>query len=260
MSDRLSGKIVLVTGAAQGIGAAIGTLMSKEAATVVASDLTAESAQAGVLDAHHVIALDVSQPSAWQAAAEEVERRYGRLDVLVNNAGVATGQALEQCTLEDWRLHMTVNAEGAFLGIKTFLPLLKLGGKRRPAGASVVNIASVASLIGVPNQAAYNSSKAAVRQLSRSLAIEFAAHGFNIRVNAIHPGIVRTPLMLGALEKWRAAGNVKEATEEAAAAIVPMKRIAMPEDIGYGAVYLASDEAAYITGAELTIDGGWTAQ
>lgn len=253
MSARLKDKVILVTGAAQGIGASIGRLMVEEGAMLIATDMSAEAARAGVPQAAAVYALDVTSAPAWKSVVDAISSRFGRLDVLVNNAGTATREAFDHSTIENWRAIHAVNVEGAFFGMQACLPMLRAAAGTRPGGSSIVNIASIAGLVGLPGQAAYNTSKAAVGHLSRSLAIEFATNGYNIRVNSIHPGMIWTPLMEKALRMWPEIG---EGGVDAVAAMAPMRRLGRPEDVAYGAIYLASDESAYMTGAQLVIDGG----
>lgn len=253
MAARLKDKVILVTGAAQGIGACIGRFMVDEGATVIATDMTAAGASAGVPKAAESLALDVTSAQAWKAVVDAIGARYSRLDVLVNNAGTATREPIEQCTLEHWREMFAVNSEGPFLGIQACLPLLRKSAGDRLGGSSIVNIASVAGLVGLPGQAAYNTSKAAIGHLSRSLAIEFAVSGYNVRVNSIHPGMIWTPLMEKALKMWPEIGD---AGKEAVANMAPVRRMGRVEDVAWGAVYLASDESAYVIGSQLVIDGG----
>jgi NAD(P)-dependent dehydrogenase (short-subunit alcohol dehydrogenase family) len=253
MAMRLKDKVVLVTGAAQGIGACIGRLSVDEGATVIATDTSAEGARAGVPKAAEACTLDVTDAVAWKAVLDRISAQFGRLDVLVNNAGTATREPFEQCTIEHWRSLFAVNCEGAFLGIQACLPLLRAAAGDRLGGSSIINISSVAGIVGLPGQAAYNSSKAAVAHLSRSLAIEFAHGGYNVRVNSIHPGMIWTPLMEKALRMWPEIGD---GGVEAVAAMAPVRRMGRVEDVAYGAIYLASDESAYVTGAQLVIDGG----
>ena len=256
MAKRLEKKVVLVTGAAQGIGAAIACRMVDEGGIVIASDLSAEAARAGVPGCALALALDVTSPDAWRAAIDTIQSRDQRLDVLVNNAGTGTREAFEDGTLEGWRMLFSLNLESAVLGIQAALPLLRASAGDRLGGSSIVNIASVAGLVGLPGQAAYNSSKAAIGHLSRSLAIEFATKAYNVRVNSIHPGMIWTPLMQKALQMWPEIG---EGGAEAVAAFAPMRRLGRPDDVAYGAIYLASDESAYVTGSQLVIDGGLSA-
>lgn len=256
MANRLKDKVILVTGAAQGIGAAIGSRMAEEGATVIASDLSEASARAGVPGCALALTLDVTDAAAWQSAVQSIQSKFGRLDVLANNAGTGTREAFEDGTLEVWRTLYAINLESVVLGIQATLPMLRAAAGDRLGGSSIVNIASVAGLVGLPGQAAYNTSKAAVGHLSRSLAIEFATKAYNVRVNSIHPGMIWTPLMQKALQMWPEIG---EGGADAVAAFAPMRRLGRPDDVAYGAIYLASDESAYVTGAQLVIDGGLSA-
>lgn len=253
MGGRLSGRIALVTGAAQGIGHAIARLFIAEGATVVACDRDQATLAAVLPGAAAVMGFDVCSADAWQAAADQIGRDYGKLHVLVNNAGTGSRHKLEDCSLEDWRGLQAVNSDSVFLGCKTMLPLLRAGAKDSKGGASVVNMSSVAAIAAFPGQSAYNTSKAAVAHFSRSLATEFAHYGYNIRVNSIHPGMTWTPLMEKALKMWPELGDDPLG---AASSMPPLGRMATPEDIAYGAVYLASEEAGYVTGTQLVIDGG----
>lgn len=265
---RLNGKTALVTGAGQGIGRAVACALADEGSAVWVSDLNLDSAkqttrmitQAG--NTANAIALDVTSESDWHSLAASIGD--SALDILVHNAGMEWVVPLDQIELSDWRKVMSVNVESVFLGCKLLLEPLKRSGKQNPAGASIINISSIAGMVGYPDQSAYNTSKSAVRHLSKSLAIEFAHHGFNIRVNSVHPGCVETPMLVEAMETWaesEAFGTADiEQVRSQVAALHPLNRIAAPEDIAHGVVYLASDEAGFVTGAELAIDGGWTAR
>ena len=258
---RLTGKVALVTGAAQGIGAGIATAFAEAGATLVLSDLQAAplAVVAQRLDAE-AIELDVTSEADWGSAAAAIDARHGRLDILVNNAGIELVKPLTETSLEEWRRVMAVNLDSIFLGAKAMLALLGAAG-RPGAPASVVNISSIAGLVGYPDQAAYNTSKGGVRHVTKSLAIEWAAHGLPIRVNSIHPGCIRTPMLEMAVEGWVKAGSVPaEDPWGAIAGLCPLNQVGAPEDIAMGAVYLASDEARFVTGAELVIDGGWVAR
>lgn len=253
MPGRLDGRIALITGAAQGIGLGIATMFVKEGALVIATDLDEAAVRQAVPGAALAMRLDVTDPQCWAEVAENVHSHFGKLHVLVNNAGNATRQRLEDCSLADWRFMNAVNSEGPFLGVKALLDLLKVGAKDSVGGASIVNMSSVAGIAAFPGQSAYNTSKAAVAHFSKSLATEFAHYDYNIRVNSIHPGMTWTPLMEKALTMWPELGADPFA---AASGMAPLKRMGTPEDIAFGAVYLASDEAGYVTGAQLVIDGG----
>ena len=255
MARRLEGKVVLVTGAAQGIGKGIADACAAEGAHVWYTDRTQVTREDG-----RALQLDVADPESWAAAAEAVRTKDGRLDVLVNNAGIEWVVPLADITLEDWRRVMAINVEGIFLGCQTFADLLEEGASSE-SSASVVNISSIAGLVGYPDQLAYNTSKGAVRHLSKSLAIEWAAHGKPIRVNSVHPGCIRTPMLEEAAQGWASAGLINKDDPWAdVAAMHPLNRVGDTSDIAMGVVYLASDESKFVTGIELVIDGGWVAR
>jgi NAD(P)-dependent dehydrogenase (short-subunit alcohol dehydrogenase family) len=261
MTDRLRGKVALVTGGAQGIGAGITEAFAREGATLYISDLNGDgvAATAQRLGASAIVH-DVTAEDEWRLTAERIEREQGRLDILVNNAGIEVVKPVTETSLDDWRRVMAVNLDAPFLGCKTLLPLLLAGG-RPGTPASVINISSIAGLVGYPDQAAYNTSKGGLRHLTKSLAIEWAAHGHPIRVNSIHPGCIRTPMLELAVEGWVRAGSLPaEDPWSAVAALCPMNAVGSTDDIAMGAVYLGSDEARFVTGIELVIDGGWVAR
>ena len=263
---KLQGKVCLLTGAAHGIGRATAQALAAEGARLLITDIDdtpgealAEELRASGTEAvyqHH----DVSSEADWAAAFETLGGRYGRLDVLVNNAGIEIVKPASETSLEDWRRLMSVNLDGVFLGCKVMEPLLRKAGEKG-APASVINISSIAGLIGFPNQPAYNTSKGGVRHLTKSMAIEWAHFGYNIRVNSIHPGCIRTPMLEQAVEGWVREGSVSSNDPWTAIAdLCPMRRVGKPEDIANGALFLASDESAFCTGIELVIDGGWVAR
>jgi NAD(P)-dependent dehydrogenase (short-subunit alcohol dehydrogenase family) len=176
--------------------------------------------------------------------------RFGGVDVLVNNAGVALSASVEDTSLEQWRWLMSINLDGVFLGVKQAV------GAMKAAGGSIINLSSIEGLIGDPNLAAYNASKGGVRLLTKSAALSCAKAGYRIRVNSIHPGYIQTPMV----EAYVEAQADPAAARAAIAALHPLGRIGDPDDIAYGVLYLASDESKFVTGAELVIDGGYTAQ
>lgn len=244
---RLANKIVLVTGAAGGIGREICTLFAAEGASVAASDLTAPEVEGATL----ALALDVTEETAWAEAVAAVVARFGRLDILVNNAGIALAKDLEETTLAEWRRVMAVNLDGAFLGTKAAIAAMKTTG-----GGAIVNLSSVAGIIGTPILAAYSASKGGVRSFTKTAALHCAERCYNIRINSLHPGFTDTAMvddLAGSL------GDTKEVKAKLAKR-QPMKRLATPAEIARAALYLASDDAAYMTGAELVLDGGYTAQ
>lgn len=258
MADRLKNKIALVTGAAQGIGAGIARAFAAEGASVFAADINLAGVEALAREIGAVaLALDVTNEEDWQAAAERIGPE---LSVLVNNAGVELVRPMTDHSLSDWRSVMAVNVDGLFLGCRALQPLLARAGTGA-APASVVNISSIAGLVGYPDQLAYNTSKGAVRHMTKSLAIEWAAHALPIRCNSIHPGCIRTPMLELAVEGWVREGSIPaDDPWGAVAALCPLNAVGAPGDIAMGAVYLASDEARFVTGIELVIDGGWVAR
>jgi NAD(P)-dependent dehydrogenase (short-subunit alcohol dehydrogenase family) len=259
MTGRVEGKVALVTGGANGIGLACAELMAQEGAHVVIADIDGDAAamRADRLRAPGKAAtplgLDVTDPNAWLQAVAGIDREFGRLDVLVNNAGLATGgQSIAEFSLESWRLQQAVNVEGVFLGIKHALPLMRRGG-----GGSIVNMSSIAGLVGSAGMACYAATKGAVRLFTKSVALECASRRDGVRVNSVHPGLIDTSL-------WDAifasAGTKLAGLEQAALSAVPLGTVGTPLDVAWGVLYLASDEARYITGSELVIDGGLTAR
>lgn len=252
---RVEGKTALVTGAAQGLGAAIADLLAAEGARVLLTDIDDEGAAAEaerLADRGDVAASlrqDVTLEADWRTALERVEARYGGLDILVNNAGIGSIGSIEDETLEAWRRVHAVDLDAVFLGCKLAIPLLEAGD-----GGSIVNISSISGIIAGHNLAAYNSAKAAVRHLSKSIALHCARKGNGVRCNSVHPSFIDTPILDG-----MAGGATREETIDRLARQVPLKRIGRPEDVAYAVLYLASDESAFVTGAELKVDGGISA-
>ena len=247
---RLEGKAMLVTGAASGIGAEVARHSATEGASVLLCDVNEEGGKALTSDIREAggeatfFTLDVTQEQAWIEAVETIEARYGRLDVLVNNAGITERKLIEETSLDSWDRVMAVNATGVFLGIKHAIPAM-----RRAGGGSIINISSAYGLIGGFAHPAYFASKGAVRLLTKAIAVQNA--GDNIRVNSVHPGFVETPMTA----RFHDSGAREERIAQ-----TPLGWLAEPSDIAGGIVFLASDDAAYMTGSELVIDGGVTAQ
>lgn len=256
MSKRLENKIAWITGAAQGIGKEIAFTFAKEGATVILTDINDRLGQAAAKEIgspaiyfHQNVALE----EGWKHLTEEILKRFGRLDILVNNAGI-TGfeegfgpQDPENASLESWRNVHAVNSDGAFLGCKYAIQAMK-----RSEHGSIINISSRSGLVGIPGAAAYAASKAAMRNHTKSVALYCCEKGYKIRCNSIHPAAILTPLwdpMLG-------TGPNREKNIKAIAKDIPMKQMGMPDDVAYAALYLASEESKYVTGIELTIDGG----
>jgi NAD(P)-dependent dehydrogenase (short-subunit alcohol dehydrogenase family) len=255
MSGVLDGAVALVTGAGGGIGGATVKAMLAAGAEVIATDLAAP--KGGTLN----LAQNVTDEAGWANLARAIERRWGRLDCLVNNAGIATISPIEENSLDDWKRQMSVNVDSMLLSLKAMLPLLKVSGKSRAGGASVVNLSSVGGIGGAPFMAAYCTSKGAVRLFSKSAALEFAALKYNIRVNSMHPGGIETGMMDEIISRYVALGVApdKETAHAAVDAQHPMGRWGKPEEIANGIVFLSSPAASFMTGSEMVIDGGFTA-
>ena len=265
---RLAGRVALVTGSLRGIGLAVAERYLAEGAKVVLSDIAPAGHEdvigtlARLGDNATYLSLDVTQEAAWQEAERGVRKNYGRLDILVNNAGIDGTGAIESMDFELWRKVMSVNVDGVFLGIKTFTPLLSGTGKTTQFGSSIINMASIMGLVGYPDTAPYNTSKGAVRLLTKAVAIEFATKRTPIRVNLIHPGFVRTPLLEIGFQNWVNLGMANKVQDlvDMVAEATPNGRLAEASEIAGAAFYLASDDSSYCTGSELVIDGGWTAR
>jgi NAD(P)-dependent dehydrogenase (short-subunit alcohol dehydrogenase family) len=249
---RLAGKVALISGGARGMGAAEARMFAREGARVVVGDvLDAEgraveadiAAKGGEAAFTH---LDVTSESDWQKAVALAESRFGALHVLVNNAGIGGGSRIEDTTVEDWTRMMDVNAKGVFLGTKAAIPAM-----RRAGGGSIINISSQLGLVGTDNSSPqYQASKGAVRLLTKATAIQYARE--RIRANSVHPG----PIVTAMTERRRA----DPAQYQLMRSRIPLGRYGEPDEVAYGVLYLASDESAFVTGSELVIDGGWTAQ
>lgn len=248
---RLQGKVALITGAARGIGAAEARLFAREGAAVGITDLLEDegrTVEAEIADEGGdalFVPLDVTSEDDWARAVDAVVGRFGRLDILVNNAGIFHYATLEETTADDWDRIMDVNARGVFLGTQAAIPAM-----RRTGGGSIVNISSGAGLVGSHRSTAYNASKGAVRLLTKSTAIQHAREG--IRVNSVHPGVIITDMTASA---FPSPGELESQISDR-----PMQRFGTPGEVAYGVLFLASDESSYMTGSELVIDGGRTAQ
>ena len=250
--ERLDDKVAIISGGARGQGAEEARLFAREGAKVLIGDILDEEGmklEAAIREsggeaiyAH----LDVTKDEDWRKLVNLTESRYGKLDILVNNAGITTGtRGIEETLIEEWAAMMDVNVTGVFLGTKQAIPALRPSG-----GGSIVNISSAAGIVGIGRSAAYTASKGAVRLFTKATAIQHAKD--NIRCNSVHPGPVNTPF----LQELRA--NPQRLQERASR--IPLGRLGTPEDIAYGVLFLASDEASYMTGSELVIDGGITAE
>lgn len=255
MGLRLNGKVALITGAAQGIGKACAELFAKEGAFVFVTDINDELGKktAREIGSHaHYLYLDVQDENNWDSVIREIVKEKKHVDILINNAGI-TGfqegfgpQDPEHASLDSWRKVHAVNSDSVFLGCQKAIQQMK---QRK---GSIVNISSRSGIVGIPTAAAYAASKAAVRNHTKSVALYCCEKGYNIRCNSIHPAAILTPLW----EPMLGMGVKREEKLAQIAKDIPMHRLGSPEDVAYAALFLASDEANYITGAELTIDGG----
>ncbi len=258
MSGRVAGKVVLITGGARGLGLAGAEACAGEGARVVITDLDeAEGrAQAGRLASVGALVEflrhDASDEGEWRSVVDTVLARHGRLDVVVNNAGISRIATVEDETLEGWRRVQAINMEGVFLGTREAIRAMK--GK----GGSIINLSSIEGIIGEPLTAAYNASKGGVRIFTKSAALHCAQQGYGIRVNSIHPGFINTAIVSGALATL--PPEQAEALMQDLLTRIPMGRVGEPHEIGNAIVFLASDESSYMTGSELVIDGGYTAK
>ena len=261
------GKVALVTGAAKGIGAACAAVLAEQGATVVVADIDAAAGRAvaeGIVsrgDRAAFLALDVTREEEWRATVDAIVERHGGLDVLVNNAGIALVRNLLETTLADWRRQHAVNLESVFLGTRTAVEVMRPGG-RSGRGGSIINLSSVGGMIGSAGLSAYCSTKGAVRLFSKAVAVECGRENWGIRVNTVHPGNTDTPMFRQELEDMRAKGMVAS-VDEAMQYYMDMQvlaEIGQPRDIGAMVLFLASDAARFVTGAEFVVDGGLTAQ
>lgn len=264
---RLEGKVALVTGAARGIGLSIATQMAAEGARVVlthirdeagghaAADIQAQGGQALYLS--H----DVTSEAAWASALETATAEFGGIDVLVNNAGLFLGKPLADTTVEDMNRMLSVNVVGLMVGCKLALPFLAARASRWDGGGSIVNLSSVAGLIGASFQTVYSMTKGAVRLFTKSLAMECADLKLNIRANSIHPGVIETDMAVEvARGQMEARAMDADKVQRFMVGGHPIGRLGRPRDIADAAVFLASAESAFMTGSELVVDGGMTAR
>lgn len=254
---RVDNKTALVTGAAQGLGAATAKLIATEGAKVLLTDINHEGVQRQATEineaqpgAAEALQHDVSDEGAWIRVLDTIRERFGGLNILVNNAGIGSIRSIEDETYDNWKRVHAVDLDSVFLGSKYAIPLMAASG-----GGSIVNISSISGIIAGHNLAAYNSAKAAVRHLSKSIALHCARKGNNVRCNSVHPAFVDTPILDGI-----ASGADRSAALEKLARQVPLGRIGRPEDVAYAVLYLASDESAFVTGSEIRVDGGISAR
>jgi len=263
--NRLDGRVALISGGAKGIGAETARLMVEAGARVVIGDVleaqgrrTAEE----LGEACAFVPLDVTSEESWRAAVDLAVERFGRLDVLVNNAGLFLGTTFEEVSLADWQRLMDVNLTGTVLGIRVCADALRAAGQTTPHGSAIVNLSSIAGLIGSNLDPLYSMTKGGVTTFTKSMALYFGRRGEPVRVNAIHPGVIETD-MGEQTYATRAAFTGSNDVERARSVSMknhPIGRHGTPEDIAKGILFLASDDAGFMTGSSLVVDGGFTAQ
>ena len=252
---RVEGKVALVTGGAVGIGAATARLLAREGANVAITDVKTDEGEAlarQLGDDALFVRHDVSSEQDWRHAIDATLARFGRLDVLVNNAGVGVAANVEVETLENWRWLMSINLDGVFLGTKLAIESMK----RSASAGSIINLSSIEGIVADANLAAYNASKGGVTLFTKSAALHCAKTGTRIRVNSVHPGYIWTPMVQNHLNRQPDPEAAKAYVES----LHPVGHLGEPDDIAYAILYLASDESKFVTGAELVVDGGYTAQ
>ena len=248
---RLEGKVAIISGGARGQGAVEARMFAEEGASVVIGDILDEQGRQTEAELQELgynvtyVHLDVTDESDWQSAVQTAINAYGKLDILLNNAGILIRKNIEETTVADWDRIFAVNSKGVFLGTKAAIPAMRENG-----GGSIINISSTAGLVGSPNgSASYTATKGSVRLFTKSTAIQHAGDG--IRCNSIHPGPIETDMIADTLND---PANMALRMQR-----LPLGRVGKPSEIAYGAIYLASDESSFVTGAELVIDGGTTA-
>ena len=255
MTGRLAGKVALITGAASGLGACSARLMVQEGARVVVTDVQEDAGRRVAEDIGsdaHFVALDVTSEAQWIAAIEQTVSQFGGLHVLVNSAGIGLSKTVEDIELEEWRKVHAVDLDGVFLGCKH--GVREMRKHTTDIAGSIINISSISGIIAGANMAAYNSAKAGVRLLSKSVALHCAKSGYNIRCNSVHPTFIDTPI----LDKYRTRFG-EELMQQKLGKQVPIGRLGRAEDVGWPIVFLASDESSFMTGSEVIVDGGISA-
>ena len=266
--NRLDGKVAFISGAARGIGAETARLMVEAGAKVAVGDVLdergAQTARTiGGSDGSAIyLHLDVTREEEWESAIATTIARFGGLDILVNNAGLFLGKGIEEASLAEWHRLCAVNLTGVFLGTKLALPALRDRARNSPHGSAIVNLASVAGLVGSQLDPLYSMTKGGVTLFTKSAALEFARKGYRVRVNSIHPGIIQTDMgdQTFVSRARNLGSNDVDAVRQQAMSRHPIGRLGVPDDIAKGIVFLASDDSGFMTGAGLVVDGGSTAQ
>ncbi len=265
--SRLDGKVALISGAARGIGGETARLMAEAGAKVVVGDVLDDRGRQTVAAINaaggqsEYVHLDVTRDEDWIAAINLAIGRFGKLDILVNNAGVFIGKGIEEISLDEWNRLVAVNMTGVFLGTKLAAPALREAAKSSEHGSAIVNLASVAGIVGSQLDPLYSMTKGGVTLFTKSAALEFGRKGYRIRVNSIHPGIIQTDMgeQTFMARAQRAGSNDTAPVRQNVTETVPWGRLGVPTDIAKGIVFLASDDAGFMTGAGLVVDGGMTA-
>ena len=247
---RLENKVAFISGGGRGMGEVMAKLFAQEGASVVIGDVLEDEGKQVEAAINETggnclfFRLDVTDESQWQQGVAATVARFGKLDILINNAGIYRTNKIENTSAEEWDQVLAINGKGVFLGTKAAIPEMRKAG-----GGSIINLSSVAGLVGSADSGAYNASKGAVRLLTKSTAIQYAKEG--IRANSIHPGTIDTPMTADLLSGEGRQDRMNR---------TPLRRLGRADDVAYGALYLASDEASFVTGSELVIDGGRTAE
>ncbi len=265
--SRLDGKVALISGGARGIGAETARLMVEAGAKVVIGDVLTDQAEETVASLNEnaevalAVHLDVTDEASWQQAADAAEAKFGKLDILVNNAGIFLGQDFEEVSLDDWNRLVAVNLTGVFLGTRACAPALRRSSLDSAHGSAIVNLSSIAGLVGAPLDPLYSMTKGGVTIFTKSTALDFARKKDRIRVNSVHPGVIDTEMGQQTIDtgaKMFSENNTDRALQRSIQRH-PMGRLGTADDIASTIVFLASDDARFMTGSALVVDGGLTA-